>query len=281
MPSYIYIAGLGHSGSTILDMSLGAIPGITGLGELKTILDDSTRERHYASTCSCGKIATKCPVWKDLPGVLENKNSINDKLEAAIQHARNILGEDVILVDTSKNSYRYLEYLDRNHDLEVIYLTRDIRSWSYSRAISTKRSVLYYILRWWAENRKLLTALKRMGIKPHFFGYEEIALYPEHLLKLLTEKTGLPYSYEMLIPGKTSSHIISGNVARVDDEKRKAWVYDARWLLSRRILFWSPLLIFFRSMNSKLVYSNIRGKGRKDFYLFSNTKKEALNKSFN
>jgi len=55
MAKVIYIAGLGHSGSTILDMSLGTLPGVVGLGELKTLIDNQSRERHYSSLCSCGK----------------------------------------------------------------------------------------------------------------------------------------------------------------------------------------------------------------------------------
>ena len=48
----LYIAGLGHSGSTILDLSLGSHPDITGLGEIYTLLDSERRKNHYVSYCS-------------------------------------------------------------------------------------------------------------------------------------------------------------------------------------------------------------------------------------
>ena len=281
MAKIIYIAGLGHSGSTLLDMSLGAAHGVYGLGELKTLMDENSRDRHLRSTCSCGKIAGKCEVWKDFPSVMKGLDSDEEKLEATISHLKSVMKGPVILVDSSKNSYPYLQFLNENHSLKLIFLTRDIRSWAYSRFLSSGKPMLYFMVRWWAENRKLLYRIKRMGIVPFFAGYEEIAMYPEYLLREIADFAEIPFSESMLSPDKTSSHIISGNIARVDTDKRKAWVYDARWLISRRILIASPLLLCVQGLNRKLVYSNTRGDSAKDFFLFSNRKKGDLSKKFN
>ncbi|MCF8227260.1 MAG: hypothetical protein K9J30_15395 [Bacteroidales bacterium] len=97
MSKIIYIAGFGHSGSTILDMSLGTLPGVIGLGELKTLMDDQSRDRHFTSVCSCGKKATECPVWKGVPALPKDKSGYTEKFETLLQHLKNTIDFDHIL----------------------------------------------------------------------------------------------------------------------------------------------------------------------------------------
>ncbi|MEX0982513.1 MAG: hypothetical protein WD577_07605 [Bacteroidales bacterium] len=277
----IYIAGLGHSGSTILDMSLGTLPGVVGLGELKTLMDDHTRERHYTSVCSCGDKATECIIWKEVPGLLTGKRNDPEKIEAMLDLLRKRYGNKITLADSSKNSYGYLKYLHEKHDLRVIYLTRDIRSWSYSRHLSTGKPVIYFLLRWVLENIKLRSQIRKMGIRPMKAGYEELALFPEHVLKRIAAFADLEYSESMLTPGLTNSHIISGNVARVDIMKRMHWRYDARWMLSPRIMLLSPLFLLLHRMNSKLVFSQVNRRSLKDFYMFGTQRKKEISETHN
>lgn len=58
--SVLYIAGIGRSGSTLLDNILGQVEGYTSVGELRNI-----PERFYLAkwTCGCGKELRKCKVW--------------------------------------------------------------------------------------------------------------------------------------------------------------------------------------------------------------------------
>lgn len=277
----IYIAGLGHSGSTVLDMSLGTLPGVVGLGELKTLLDDQSRDRHYTSVCSCGNRATDCIIWQEVPQLLEGKRDDPEKIDAIIALLQQKYGDNCILTDSSKNSYSYLQYLNEKYDLRVIYLTRDIRSWSYSRHLSTGKPVIYFFLRWVLENLKLCTRLRKMEIKTMNAGYEELALFPEHLLQRITAYSGIEYSDTMLIPGKTNSHIISGNVARADELKKSSWKYDARWMLSRRILLLSPLFLLVYRMNRRLVFSQLDNGKIENFHLFGTRRKKELSKQYN
>ena len=58
----IYIVGLSHSGSTILDMLLTTAGKAVGLGQVWTVLREDpvhTRTR----ICSCGASAPECEVW--------------------------------------------------------------------------------------------------------------------------------------------------------------------------------------------------------------------------
>ena len=281
MSKVIYIAGLGHSGSTLLDMSLGTLPSVIGLGEIKTILDPRTREGHFSSRCSCGKQAMECDVWGKVPQLLKNVNNNLQGIGILHDLLKEQFGPDVILVDASKNSYPYLEELNSKHELKVIYLTRDVRSWSYSRFLSTGKPALYFAIRWVLENIKLRSRFRKMGIQPMWIGYEELALYPEHILPKIADFCGLKFANSMLEPSMSNSHIISGNIARSDPEKKAGWKYDARWLLSRRIMLLSPLFAFFRLLHLKFVYSHLTNKSLSNFFLFGTERKNEMNRKFN
>jgi hypothetical protein len=281
MSKIIYIAGLGHSGTTLLDMSLGTLPGVIGLGELKTILDDRTREHHYTSVCSCGKKASECAIWSRVPALFSSTHQQVERIEAVHALLEEHYGRPIVLVDASKNSYAYLGELQRKHDLRVVFLTRDVRSWSYSRHLSTGKPVVYFVARWFLENLKLRRSFRKMGIAPLWAGYEELALYPEYLLQKIAGFCGLVYDADMLHPAKTNSHIISGNVARVDPEKRSGWKYDARWMLSTRILLLSPLFACLQRLQKKFVYSHVLHGKIQQFHLFGTERKQDLHRKNN
>ena len=71
----LLIRGLGHSGTTMLDLALGAHPQIIGLGEAARILatpkpgdehrgPSQLRGAHrFERRCTCGVVAAECPIW--------------------------------------------------------------------------------------------------------------------------------------------------------------------------------------------------------------------------
>lgn len=58
MANWVYIAGRGHSGSTMLDAMLGNAPGIESVGELVSGMG------RYDEQCSCGRPFRVCPYWE-------------------------------------------------------------------------------------------------------------------------------------------------------------------------------------------------------------------------
>lgn len=56
----VYIAGVGRSGSTVLDSVLGNHPLIQSVGELSRLASDAWMQDFY---CSCGKRSSECPFW--------------------------------------------------------------------------------------------------------------------------------------------------------------------------------------------------------------------------
>jgi GalNAc-alpha-(1->4)-GalNAc-alpha-(1->3)-diNAcBac-PP-undecaprenol alpha-1,4-N-acetyl-D-galactosaminyltransferase len=59
----IYIMGSGRSGSTVLDMALGSMPGIVSTGELANLYVKTDFEREY---CSCGDLLASCRFWSQV-----------------------------------------------------------------------------------------------------------------------------------------------------------------------------------------------------------------------
>jgi hypothetical protein len=59
----LFIAGMGRSGSTLLDRLLGACDGICAVGELRSIWRLGFIEDQY---CGCGERFSACPFWRDV-----------------------------------------------------------------------------------------------------------------------------------------------------------------------------------------------------------------------
>lgn len=62
MTQVLYVAGYSRSGSTMLDMVLGAHPAIVSTGELTYLLADSGNTQRI---CTCGASYRDCPFWGD------------------------------------------------------------------------------------------------------------------------------------------------------------------------------------------------------------------------
>ncbi|MGN6380492.1 MAG: sulfotransferase [Gaiellales bacterium] len=59
----VYVAGAGRSGSTLLGMLLGALPGTAAVGELRHIWKRGVQENQL---CGCGRPFHDCPFWHDV-----------------------------------------------------------------------------------------------------------------------------------------------------------------------------------------------------------------------
>jgi hypothetical protein len=61
----VYVAGAGRSGSTLLGMLLGALPGTAAVGELRHVWRRGVQEDQL---CGCGQSFSTCPFWQDVGG---------------------------------------------------------------------------------------------------------------------------------------------------------------------------------------------------------------------
>ena len=166
-----YIGGAGRSGSTLLSMILGNLPGFFAAGE---VVDFWEHAGIYKIRCGCGDLLSECPVWSEVIAKVETTDSVslkqiyqhkirfdrtrhlpfiklNKTLRQNAQHQyiqalgflyRNIykIVGDQTIVDTSKTPV-HLYYLSKipDIDIRVLHLVRDPRAVAYSWKKRTKR----------------------------------------------------------------------------------------------------------------------------------------------
>ena len=276
----LLIRGLGHSGTTILDLALGAHPSIVGLGEAVRILerprpDEAQRgpaqlrgALRYERSCTCGKLAADCPVWGPL---LEWLPAHDDwPLKAKLKHLLATLPsvEPSSWVVDSFQDDRILPFCnDSDFEIRVIHLTRDVRSWVHSRSPKERQQgrwlpELRPLLRWWRLSSRDAHRFETLGQRVLRLGYEELALQPVVTLRRVCDWLELPFVETMLQPGNYStSHVLSGNRMRFDPSKRQRILYDGSWMKAAPGLTHLALLhpALFR-LNRQLVYSGSPSK---------------------
>ena len=274
----LLIRGLGHSGTTILDLALGAHPQITGLGEAVRLLEkpaakDSHRgpaqlrgDLRHQRLCTCGQVADACPVWgamlRWLPTHDDQPLPVKLKrLLAALEPAAGS-GLESWVVDSYQDDFVLPFLEDPELEIRVIHLTRDVRSWVHSRSRDGRQRGrllpgLQPLLRWWRLSARHERHLRQCG-KPVFrLGYEELALRPAQSLRRLCDWLELDFLPEMLAPvAQSGSHILAGNRVRFDAEKGASIQYDADWMshgagVAQLALAWPSLA----ALNRRLVYS--------------------------
>lgn len=77
LKSVVYIASVGYSGSTLLDMTLGSNKKIAGLGEAYLL-------SHYArrdNQCTCGQTVSNCNFWSSVENELQKKYGAHTDLK--------------------------------------------------------------------------------------------------------------------------------------------------------------------------------------------------------
>ena len=202
-PGLLLIRGLGHSGSTLLDLVLGANPSVVGLGEASRVLLSSSADEFadyqlndwrsvYNKPCTCGSMVDECELWSRFfshwPS--RRKASFEDEFSRLISP----LSSQSIdwIVDSYQSDERLLDIHRSMRAVRVIHLTRDVRSWIHSEArrgvtrFGRGRSVGWRGLqRWVRVNWRLEKKLRHSSLQSFRLGYEELALATDASLKLL------------------------------------------------------------------------------------------------
>lgn len=256
----IYIMSDVRSGSTLLENILSYAPKTISVGELHH-LDSHLYRGKWGKTwnwnCSCGKSIVDCEFWKKILNNLKRKNI---KISATTLNSENNVKNEIrekfnldvinhineiytaifdeanvdVIIDSSKHKrHGILLYKNSNYNIRIVYLKRDIRAVSISKAkwankFQQKRKNLLNILvrtkLYEIKTKKLLKSIPQ----EHFISirYEELAKQPQIVANRISEKFRLSYFDAPKYMDYTNKHTIGGTPSRFETRKIK---YDSSW----------------------------------------------------
>lgn len=284
----IYIAGLAHSGSTVLNLCLGSHPRLVGLAEIHwmTQFNEVQLRDEAGQICTCGQRAGQCAFW----GPVFNEMLANvdadpqARYQIIFRHFLRHFGPDAVLVDSSKG-WPALQCLTQipGLDIHVLFLIRDVRAFIFShqkalpqelkmkrlRPITgaarvdswlyrlTIKQPLYLAWKWYLRNRQLERRLAASGLPTHTVSYEHFAQQPQQALEEICAFLGIDYTAEMLVPGAGESHNFLGNQMMFLDEKKASIQYDDRWTQRREWRLAYALSPHIAHYNQQRVYPQL------------------------
>jgi hypothetical protein len=289
MKKLVYIAGAGHSGTTMLGLLLGQHSQLVGLGEVYQVIH--TRDgysgledvRQKQAVCSCGKTIDHCSFWGSVDAGIRSAGAemYQDRFAVVLKTLEQQYGNRFVGVDTSKSIHPLRSLLKSGVEVKVIHLIKDVRAYvvSYldraqvrqSRGLSVSRKEggwfseqlkklpAYYFIEWHKNNRNIQNFLKSSGTPTLQIGYEELCLYPSMIMGRISSFLDIPMEPAMLELGDVAkNHIIRGNRMRHKSEKRTIR-YDNRWFYRSEWLLPSVMFPHVMRFNRREVYRNTAG----------------------
>lgn len=238
-PTVVYILGLGHSGTTILQYLLACGRGTLGLGEVRKLVDGGVWE-DAGTACSCGAHAGDCPLWSGLqPEAGQADTDWYRRTADALSHR---YPDATHWIDTSKTpgglrAWQELRREGEIGDIRVLFLVRDLRGWVCSdekarrRKDRRKRPLLMPILSWWRGQAHLEQFLSTSGLDYRVVSYERLIFQTRAAMDAIADFTGiedLGRNWETKL-GEAEVHDVLGNRVKNDPERRTRLAYDDDW----------------------------------------------------
>lgn len=262
--THVFVMSLGHSGSTILTIALGAAPGGISLGEVESTIRKIERDQHK---CTCGIDAVDCPVWGPIFSDEHVRKTGDLSSGYATLHTGLLKRDDVHLVVDSSKHLRALTSIRQSDEVavKVVFLVKDPRSYFVShyqkwlasrgarstaggkRGTRTRLGVIIEAIgSWWYGNRKILRTLRAGGYDYMVLSYEDMVLDTERTEQRLSDFLGIPVSLTDYTIKQEQQHILRGNALRHDPSRSSRLRYDYRWFYDpwvRRLGFFFSLLV--------------------------------------
>lgn len=251
----VYVLGLGHSGSTILEYLICQNARTLGLGEVfrltgKFALANRLRE------CSCGENVESCEVWDQMG--LRQAESKKDWYERLEKHLRKKVPEQDWWIDTSKSireftNWQVLAERDQNLDLKIIYLVRDVRGWVWSdvgvrkRKNRRQRSLGISMIFWYIQQLRFRMALRGSRLQSYTLSYESLVFEQQqemaNIFRFLDMKQEDVMKSDLT---KGFVHDVTGNRMKSELKSSTPIKYDFAWTQNAQIKWWFTALLPIR-----------------------------------
>lgn len=261
----VYIVSLPHSGSTLLNLMLGAGSGTLALGEISLTRTSLDSERQNLRICSCGEPMSDCPLWGPVVDKFNRSDnqSYLDFYQDILDQARLLYGANINVIESSKTLGPLEELRGRfGATMSTIYLLRDVRGHVYASRRRLRSGNVSFgfagleAMKWYRQNRAIKVRLDRSGFPYFQMGYEELCASPSPVIQELSGFTGVAFDPGTSKPTLENSHVLRGNRMRRNKNKMAGIRYDDRWrsdpwLRRTRWMIWP-----FLPWNRKNVYGN-------------------------
>jgi hypothetical protein len=245
--SIVYIAGMPHSGSTLLDLMISTHSQVFSVGEVFQLADYAHTRRtknertKLGNECTCGaETIWHCSFWPEVDKLIQKKSGMGlrdlriQNPDSEIFRNHNKLLFDAVaevsgarvIVDSSKLGRRLGNLMAANFaPITPIYLHRDPRGQIYSVIRRTHQRTLRPALRYCRETIQTASLLRR---HPHIsVVYEDVVRNPAEQMQKIMEGIGLPFESAQLDWHKPIRHNLSGNAMRKSSDS--AIRVDEKW----------------------------------------------------
>lgn len=237
----IYVAGMGHSGSTVLDMLLATGGMAVSLGQIWNVLrEDPLKTR--TRICTCGAPAPDCFFWGPILGGLESAGSTLSRAERyrlVLGRAKELYGPQMAIVDSSKEvaNITILAKEVPEVRLAILHNIKDVRAFTISmidnslRKHNRRLGPERLFLEWYRTNCSVHSKVcQLLGRPPFRVMYEALCFNTQAVGERLAELLGEQYIDPHATLKSGITHIISGNRFRLSDTKEAtSLTYDCRW----------------------------------------------------
>jgi hypothetical protein len=244
----VFVMGAPYSGSTLLGRLLDSHSRIACGGELG-LLGQAIANRR---PCSCGKLVTDCPFWRELLPSLPGRTH-REHRPADYERARAALDADV-LVDLSKSlCWRMVRWPWSpwwSASTGFLYLVRDSRAVIASelRRNQPLAKALRKHLKWSTRFERLAVSHPERTLVVY---YEDLCATPELELRRICRWIGVAYESGMLRPQEHEHHFAHSSTSAYTHSWSGAIRHDERW---RKELAPAALAEVERRTQARLVY---------------------------
>jgi Sulfotransferase family len=252
-PVVLYLGGVGRSGSTILDLMLGQVPGFVAVGELSYLWG-----RDDDDLCGCGRRFASCPFWlsvgerafggwshvdrakfaalrnrvdRDLriPAMActRSRGEAADYVGALLRLYRGIgstSGARVIVDSTKHPSTAFLLRSMRAVDLRIVQVVRDPLGVAYSwTKIQTRPGIAGGAMMdrypprrtaWrWSLVNAAFDALRSIGVPSTRVRYEDLVDRPAEILATVARLAGSDVDTFPFLRGRSLAHAETHTIA--------------------------------------------------------------------
>jgi len=215
MQEVVYIAGHGHSGSTLLDLILGSHSKIESVGEVTEDGVASVLGRG-GKPCTCGRRLSECEYWGAV--VAQLRDGGIESADAVLSSPQTFISEVIrqsgkaIYAESTKSADRLRRLLATPHlNVRVVHIVRDPRATAFSFA--KKYGRIYRRARKWSELddeiNQAVEPQRRLVVR-----YEALVTCPEEEVRRVMAFIGEDFEPSQLAFLDRIHHNISGNRMR-------------------------------------------------------------------